>query len=352
MRDPRKRSFIRNIRQLVVSVASSPTAAILVLWALAVAGRFVKSGVCFDLNYSMFQPDGNLYIGMAKNLVEGNPGASPVVAWTRPLLSILSLPMYVAWGDHGLLVIPALSLLLVGWILLKIGRDHDATWAAVIAFAVLTLSVTVNRWMIADLTDAPHAALFLLAFYLLARDAQLPAIAGVLVLGTLARPAGPIWTALLVAFAWKSVGARRNWLYLLSGCALALFVIAGVSVGATGGFNRDPVSPISHLLNAPMKLLSVTFVDVAELAVLDRLLLAAVLLMTVVAWRTRTHVWARAYLLSLVASLLLSGWIGVYGVNSRYQLPSIFVGAAVVIRATAMKFPELDSSLTRIVRSR
>lgn len=323
----------------ILRPAGTPGMAVVVLWALAVAGRFVKSGTCFDLNYSLFQPDGNLYIGLAKNILSGDGAASPLVAWSRPVLSLLSLPSYALFGDWGMLLVPVLSLLAVGWLLLIIGRDVGAPWIAVAVFAVLTFSVTVNRWMVADLTDSPHAALFLFCFLLLTRRSNLRWVVLVVLLGAMTRPAGPLWAGLILPFALNSSGIRKRALIALSAASVLTFVLTGLGLGVSGAFEKDAISPLGRIVNAIPKFFSVAFVEFAELAVLDRLLLVFTLLALFLALRSwRRDPWSYAFLLSFLASLLLSAWIGEYGVNFRYQLPAVFVGAAVVIREATISF--------------
>jgi hypothetical protein len=316
--------------------ASGPWLVVVVCWALAVGGRLIKHGGAFGLNYALYQPDGNRYIGLSRALLHGNLAGQDRITVSRPLYSILSLPFYAVLGDRGMLVVPALSLLVVGLCILAIAREAGVPWVGVAAFGLLTMSVTVNRWMIADITDAPHAAIFAIGCLLLYRGFRFWPMALLLVLGLLARPAGPAWIALFIPFLLRAKGAeRRHWL-VLGSLAATVTALTLILVPDVSGF--DPTGSVTwsaRLLRLPERMVTIPAVELGELAVLDRLLLLFILAALVLAWRNRHALWPQVYLWVLGVTMLMGAWNGVYGVNFRYQLPVLVPAAVVVIEWAA-----------------
>ena len=307
---------------------------VLASWALAVAGRLVKHGVAFGLDYQLYQPDGGRYIGLAHGLLHRDLADLDRITLSRPLYSILSLPFYAVFGDGGMLVVPALSLLGVGVCIVLIARQAGAIWVGVVVFGALTASVTVTRWMVADITDAPHAALFALACLLLYRGFRFWPLLVLLMLGLLARPAGPAWIALFIPFLLRARGGERRQWWGLAAMAAAVTVLTLIFVPDVSGF--DPTGRVTwaaRLLRLPERMITIPAVEFGELAVLDRLLLAIVVAAVVLAWRRRTRIWSQAYLWVLGVTLFMGAWNGVYGVNFRYQLPALVPAAIVLIES-------------------
>jgi len=306
--------------------------AVTVSWAFAVAGRLARPGYAYGLNYSLFQPDGENYAELTSDLLSGSIEQSTVYSWTRPLYSILSVPFYAALQEPGMLVIPALSYLVVGLALNALGKSLGIEVIATGSFVIMTMSVTFNRWMIANLTDALHVALFALMCLALAKNASNKILWSLLLAGVLARPMQPVWSALLVPFALRLSGslARSRWLMVMF--SMLTFILSFFVMKLLGGFGSSPQGTFAWLLQFPMNLGIVTVVELGQLAVLDRILLVYFLYSTIVAIRSRKDVWSQCHLLVTGACFVLGGWIGVLGVNFRYQLPALITGAIVIGR--------------------
>lgn len=309
----------------------SPGVWVMVSWLLAVGGRLVKNGVSFGLDYALYQPDGVRYVTLAHALLSQDFGGVDRITASRPLYSVLSLPFYAMLGDQGMLVIPALGLLVVGAVLLAIGHDLGTPWAAVTLFGAISSSVTVNRWMVANITDSLHAAIFAIGCLAILREWRMRWIWLLVILGLLARPAGPAWMALFLPFLLASAGSRRwNWWSVTIFSALATVITLVLVPDVSGVDPNGKVSWAARLARLPERVITIPVVELGQLAVLDRLLLVLVVAALVLAWRSRSRLWSQAYLWVLGITMFMGAWNGVFGVNFRYQLP-VLVPAAIVV---------------------
>jgi hypothetical protein len=82
------------------------------------------------------------------------------------------------------------------------------------------------------------------------------------------------------------------------------------------------------------------------LGVLDRLLLALLAGSVVLALRSLEDVWSQAFLSVLAATMLMGSWVGVVGVNFRYQLPSL-IPACIVLMCAARDYATATRSVAR-----
>jgi hypothetical protein len=334
---------------------------ILALWAIAGAARLVMSGAVYGLDYTLFHPDGTLYHTLALRLLgvpwsdasaqvasfyqqhalRGLPtgwhidASAPGVGivYTRPLYSVLSVPFVAVAGQWGMLAVPLLSLLAVGVSLLAIGRRMHAEWVAVLAFAGLTFSTTVMRWSVSNLTDSLQLGLIASASALLVAERDRRWLLLPVGAGLLTRPGGPVWIALLLPFLWRQEEHRRKLMPVLLLAATGTAAVILFSPAAAGVSLTDIGPLLQRLAALSWHAAVIPIAEVGQLAVLDRLLLALLAGAVVLAVRNAEDVWSQAFVSVLVTTMLMGAWVGVVGVNFRYQLPCLIPACIVLIRA-------------------
>jgi len=338
----------------VVRIAVHPLTLIALAWFAAVLSRVTKSGEVYGLNYNLFQPDGALYHAYTLHL-QGNSwsesarlvneffqnqiGASylgqtisPVVQnviLTRPLFSILSLPFVLLVGQSGMLVVPALSYSVVGIALYLVGQKVGRPYLAAFLFFILTLSTSVNRWMVSDLTDGLLVALISVIYLLIIYSRLRTPFISLIALALLTRPSGPLLVALLLPFA---IAYRRVTIYL--GIALSVFgtlALAFLSPEAAGTQTSGEYTVYQRIQDFALHGVKVLVVEFGQLFVMDRILLAFIVLALVTALLTWKNVYSQSFLALFMACFAMGAWNGALGVNFRYQLPLIFAAAVVII---------------------
>jgi hypothetical protein len=322
------------------------------------------------LNYNLFQPDGALYHAYTLHL-QGNSweesaqlvniffreqiGTSYLgqtiaptvqnVIFTRPLLSLMSLPFVVLFGQHGMLAIPIISFLVIGIVLLKIGEKVWKPYVAVFLFFVLSLSTSVNRWMISDLTDGLLVALIAI-IYLLIYNGNLKTLFVVIVmLALITRPSGPLLVALLLPFA---LTFRKISLYIA--VFLSVFgtvALAFISPEAAGTQTSGEYTVYQRIQDFTIHVAKVVVVEFGQLFVMDRVLFVFIVTSILIAVLTLRSVYSQSYLALVIVCFAMGGWNGALGVNFRYQLPLIFVGAFVIL----MHFDEIEIRTRKLAQT-
>jgi hypothetical protein len=335
----------------------------LALWAISVGGRIWANGVSFGLDYGIFQPDGAHYayrtlLFLGRDSAEA---ANQVVSWyqihgfknntfdaslltpdnestwglvaTRVVYSILSMPFVFAFGIPGMLVIPALSLLVLLLSIYSLGRLTNHAYIALLVIFAISVSPTVLRWMLANLTDSPLAALFALAVVILARDKITSVskiqLAVLVILTSFTRFCLPIWIAIAVVLFINS--RKKDSLVLL-----VTSVLAAIPTFLTMPSNAvlpgsEPVGLVSKTVGVFLSLFKIIFWEFAQLAVLDRVLLAMLVLAVAISILTWREINSQFYMAVLLSVLFIGAINGTIGVNFRYQLPVLGFMAWVLI---------------------
>lgn len=293
--------------------------------------RLIKSGYVYGLNFELFQPDGGNYLKLTQDFSNFDFQTSTVYSWTRPLYPILSIPFYELFGNKGMLVIPALSLLVIGILFQYTSHVEKDKTVLLFCFLIITSSSTVLRWSVADLTDSLHLALFALCVVGLYRNWTFKTLLIVVLLGALARPMGPIWSALFLPFISENHGKKRREFGFLAITPTFLFLVNTLIMIKFGGFAPSSKSLMQQVTDIPFNFVKLVFVEFGQIAVLDRVLFYFVIATLLLAIVDRRNKWTRAHLYITFASFLVSAWIGVLGVNFRYQLPILISGSLVTL---------------------
>jgi hypothetical protein len=233
----------------------------------------------------------------------------------------------------GLLVVPSLSLLLLVLCMYFIARKYSQPNFGLVLGILILMSPTVLRWMVANITDSLFVGLFALVclvFESKRNNFQLTLMLGFLIILTsITRFATPIWLALaLVDF----VKGKRVRSLFISATSLVATIPTYLTQPANAVLPREgELTVVQKLIALPQSFGKILFFEVAQLAVLDRLLLiilALALILSVKSIKDETSLRFIAVLLAVWAIGAINGSIGV---NFRYQLPVISFACTVLI---------------------
>ncbi len=337
---------------------------ILGFWAMAVAGRILWNGSVYGLDYSLWFPDGtfyayrafiwsgyapdeataavnSMYVPLGTEVAPGLPEKPPIYG-SRVLYSVLSVPFVSLVGPMGLLVVPSLGLLLGVLVpVLMLLRRRLALAAAVLGGLALA-STSAARWSVANLTDGALLGLFALVTALLPWNgarlgpARVVSLIVLAVAVALTRQAIPIMV-LVVLVPWVIQGLlhhrwRTSWLTAMVAVTIPSVVVAVLTLPRdafwlvpisqdAGGLTGSSAS--ERILRFPIEVGRMTFIELGQLAVLDRALLLLLVLSAagaLLAWRSAI---AAAWLGTALGCVFTTAWVGAAGVNFRYSLEMI-----------------------------
>lgn len=330
-----------------------PHLLLLIIWVLALGGRFWANGISFGLDYGIFQPDGAHYAYRALTFLGQSPdqAALQVVDWykdfgfkhniftpfdlkpentatwaivsPRILYPLLSIPFVALIGINGMLVIPGLALLIAIWTSFLIGQKLVSTsFGLFLAFAI-SISPTILRWVPANLTDGLLLAIFSITAVVLVKsrdDRKTFFVTLILVaLSSLTRFCFPIWAA--IAFVMMFNRQRRLGVAVFS-FALLAFMPSLLSAPDSALLpNSEKTGLLSTISGLSLSFVKVGFIEIAQLAVLDRGLLLILILSTFFSIFRLRELASKYFLGVLLAVWFIGAINGTLGVNFRYQLP-------------------------------
>jgi hypothetical protein len=344
------KALIARIKDLL----THPLTLIFAAWLATILSRLIKHGDVYGLNYNLFQPDGALYHAFTLHLqgnswadsarsvnqfFQGQIGTSYLgqtiepniqsVILTRPLLSILSVPFVFLLGQVGMLVVPSISFLVLGLVIYRIGTKTDRPFLAVFLYFTLTLSSSVNRWLVSDLTDGLLVAIIAMIYLLIFRSQTRVLFILLVVLALITRPSGPVLIALLAPFAFIN---RKLALFVgITLSILGTLLLSFVSPEAAGTQTSGTYTVYQRVQDFALHGLKVLVVEFGQLFVMDRVLFVFIVLSTFTAIFTWKNVYSKSYLSLFVACFAMGAWNGALGVNFRYQLPLTISGALVIL---------------------
>lgn len=328
---------------------------IFIVWALVSVARLKFNGLIFGLDYGLYQPDGAHYTFRTLNLIGYNQysAAQEVSNWykahsfkmnyispqslipisndawglvsPRLLYPILSMPFVLVLGIPGMLVVPAVSLLTAitaSFFLLR--QFMDEKFALGISLVYL-LSITVTRWCYTNCTDSLLFGLFALLPNILSKSISRKYLRIVLIilvlLTSLTRICLPIWIAISLVL-WLTKKHFESCLVMFSSVLSAVPAILLQPKNSILPEAGD-ISFCQKLLQIPLSYLRIGFFELAELFVLDRVLLI-LLILGIVGALANIELESSKFFVGVLISVWTIGAInGVVGVNFRYQLPII-----------------------------
>jgi hypothetical protein len=229
------------------------------------------------------------------------------------------------FGIPGMLVVPALSMLVLmvstHLICLKFGHK----WLGILLAGFFSFSLTINRWMYINTTDsllvAITAGFVLLLIYFRGQPTFYLYAAGLTFFAGLVRFSLMqfLGIGLLLFLLNKKKLSALIMFFAFLAFLPTLFVdfTPAVLAGASDSANSIP----EKIILFPYIALKVLFFEISQLAVLDRYLLVFLIYTVYLSFRNISKDSSR-FLLIILFSLWITGAInGVVGVNLRYQLP-------------------------------
>ena len=329
---------------------------VVVFWAIAVIIKLKFHGLVFGFDYGLYHPDGALYSTRALDWsgLSEIDAATKVSNWynmhafkfnttsptdllyanhhlyaeysTRVLYPLVSVPFVKFFGVPGMLVVPALSLLTLMLLVAKIGILNNKRLTSMIVLFFISSSSTVMRWMLSNTTDALLVAIFSVAGFLLVKRISKSywylAFGILILLSGITRISVIFWIA-IAAFVWFQKFKVRAVFIILLSFSIAiptLFTHQSSSFLAVEGDRPF----LEKLVLYPFYFVKVTFYELMQLIVLDRVFFLICILCIYLSFRNFHKESSKLLLFILLAGLLTGALNGNVGVNFRYQLPSLF----------------------------
>ena len=346
-----------------------PYLIILGFFFVAIASRLLFNGMIFRFDYGLYQPDG-IHYSIRTFMLLGDSdfeAASKVSSWylehgtkvkvidpiafmpennavwpviaPRVLYPILSAPFVYFFGMPGMLAVPSLSLLLTMFAIYYYAKKIMVPWLGLAIALFVSFSPTILRWIVSNCTDGLLMGIFAIAMIQLLSISNSNfysiSLATTVALSCLTRFCIPIWLIIAVLM-FKS---HRK-------LSILVAVTAGVFTAPTFAYKSesgnipasDNFSSIQEISMFPLTFLKILFIELAQLAALDRLLLTLVLCAILISIVNLRALSSRLFLGVFIAVFTLGAINGVMGVNFRYQLPLIpFAAASILAFAASVK---------------
>jgi len=329
-------------------------------WLLATTGRLGWHGDVYGFNFAIFQPDG-IYYAFKSLLflgIEPNEGAVRVSNWftlysgtgdtydpdyflstwstypsERILYSLLSTPFIHFMGLNGMLVIPIVSFLILLLNIYLLGKRLDQPYLGLGLAMLVSFSPTITRWMISSTPDSLLVGLisFFPLLYLNKKIKNKSIFMLLLVIGcSLTRFSLPIFILIAMIF-FLHKKYRLAIIIFLSSLILSIPAMMHIN---TGFLPRNNGGMLDKIISLPFTFMKVGFVEVAQLAVLDRVLLSIIFTAFVMAIKFRRSLSSNFFFAILLAVWSLGTLNGSLGVNFRYQLPLIIFCCWVIFESS------------------
>jgi hypothetical protein len=329
---------------------------VITIWALAILIKLKFNGLVFGFDYGLYHPDGALYSTRALDWsgLSETEAAIKVSNWynmhafkfnttspadlfynshplyaeysTRVLYPLLSVPFVKFFGVPGILVVPALSLLTFMFLVARIGIMQNKRLITLIVLFSISSSSTVMRWMLSNTTDALLVAIFSVVGFLLVKRISKSywyiAFGILILLSGITRISVIFWIAIAAVVWFQKFKVRAVFIIVLS----FLIVIPTLLTHQSSSFLavEGDRSFLEKLVLYPFYLVKVTFYELMQLIVLDRVFFLIGIVCIYLSFRNFHKESSKLLLFILLAGLLTGALNGNVGVNFRYQLPSLF----------------------------
>jgi hypothetical protein len=336
---------------------------VLALTLVSVISRLKFNGLILDFDYGIYQPDGSHYAYRTLTFlgVDSNTAANRVVEWyqvhgtkvksidpsfitpsntemwrlvsPRILYPLLSVPFVYFMGLSGMMVIPVFSFFLLVFSIYRLCEISHRPLIGLLLIAAITTSPTVLRWMIANITDSLLTGLFALIVLVIAKSYSektwIISMVFLICLTSATRFCLPIWLGISFVYLLNKMRTQGLVIFLTSAIAFIPTLVRFPSVPLVP--ENSDAQEVRKLLQLPISFVRVGFIEIAQLAALDRLLLAILVIAVIfsfVCWKQISS----QFFLSVLFSVWLIGAINpVLGVNFRYQLPVIAFACWVIV---------------------
>ena len=340
---------------------------VVAIWLISIASRLKFNGLVYSLDFGLFQPDGMYYsfktleflgwsdkLALAEvinwyqanaakfqsvNLTSFNDLTSTpwLVTRFRFIYPLLSVPFVYLFGLSGMLVIPILSLLCFFLFVQKIAIESKTPTLGIILIFLLGTSPTLLRWTTVNYSDALILALFSLFAFLvhISRESwtigNLTLLSLSVFLASFTRQTLPIWILIGAYFFYTK---KRSAGFVTTLTSLTCSVPSLLTFPYNEFFNsKQDGNLLESLLKFFGKALYINAVEIAQLVVLDRILLIIVLIALYCAFKFRHETYSHLFLLSTFGAVSINSLVGVAGVNFRYLLPILPFATLVILRS-------------------
>jgi hypothetical protein len=340
---------------------------------LAIISRLNFNGLILDFDYGIYQPDGSHYAYRTLTFlgVDANLAATQVVDWyqvhgiknnlfdvsllspentgtwglvaPRVLYSILSMPFVYVFGISGMMAIPIMSFFTLIFAVFRMGELQKQQGVGFLLVIGLTTSPTVLRWMIANITDSLLAALFgVVALVLssnLSKKAWYLSIGILILLTSSTRFCLPIWIAISIVYFLNKMPSRGNVVLLLSSLSfIPTYLLMPENAVLPGSVASSGIQKVVELVYSFFK---VGFIELAQLAALDRTLLVLLIISLLLSIMNVKQMSSQFFITILFSVWFIGAINGTLGVNFRYQLP-LLAFACWAITSNLSQFPNWD----------
>jgi hypothetical protein len=329
---------------------------VIAIWGVSVIIKLKFNGLIFGYNYGLYHPDGALYTTRALDWagLSEIEAATRVSNWynlhafkfnatspadlfyanhhlyaeysTRVMYPLLSVPFVKLFGVPGMLVIPALSLLTLMLAIAKIGVIQSKRFVSLMVLFCIASSSTVMRWMLSNTTDALLVAVFSFAGFLLVKRVSNSfwylAFGVLILLSGITRISVVFWFAIALFLFFQRLKIRSFYILFVS----TLVVIPTLLTHQSSSFLAVEGSRpfLEKLILFPFYLVKVTFYEIMQLIVLDRIFFLICTLCVYLGLRNIHKDSSKLLFYILFAGLITGALNGNVGVNFRYQLPILF----------------------------
>ena len=289
---------------------------IFILALTAVVSRLKFNGLILNFDYGVYQPDGSHYAYRTLTFlgVESNIAAERVVQWyqvhgiknnlfaatllspenkeawglvaPRVIYSLMSIPFVYFLGIAGMLIIPILSFFVLIFSVFRLGEIQNKRIVAFVLVVALTTSPTVLRWMIANITDSLLAGIFGVVVLLIGGKLKgKPSsfwMVVLILLSSFTRFCLPIWVAISIVY-W--INKRRSDALIILFSSLVAFIPTYLYMPRNAVLPAETqAGGITKLFLLGESFFKVGFIEIAQLAALDRILLITLALACLAYW--------------------------------------------------------------------
>lgn len=352
---------------------------VVAIWLICVAARLKFNGLVYNLDFGLFQPDGMYYsfktlefLGWSDkaahtevinwyqanstkfqslDLVSFNdPTSNPwLVTKFRFVYPLLSVPFVYLFGLSGMLVVPALSLLCFLIFVQMIAKKYEIPRVGIILIFLFSTSTTLLRWTTVNYSDGLLLALFSLFAYLVYISGEswtignLTLLSLIVFLALFTRQTLPIW---ILIGAYFLCTKKRSAGFITILTSLTCSVPSLLTFPYDQFFNsKQDGNLLESLLKFFGDALYVNAIEIAQLVVLDRILLIILLIALYCAFKFRHETYSHLFLLSTFSAVSINSLVGVAGVNFRYLLPVLPFATLVILRSNFVS--KIEESLPK-----
>ena len=229
-----------------------------------------------------------------------------------------------------MLVIPIISFYALQFSIFFLGVKYNGMEIATILVFIFSVSPTILRWMVNDCSDSLFIAIISsIPFILNIRNQNIQRfLLSIVILGaTLTRFSLPIFLAIGIVMLIK----RK---YLSALFLITLSTVSNIPALTQTNYMLLPQSEDgfgNKIAQLPISAFKVAFIEIAQLAVLDRVLLLVIILSIYFALTNRRKDSSMYFLAVFLGVWALGAVNGTLGVNFRYQLPMMIFSAWVLL---------------------